>query len=595
MNPELAPLLVASRLVIGLIVILALSYGREVLMPLALAAVLAFMLMPIVGFLTRLRAPRPAAVAVVMSAFLGVTLFGSAVFSAQVIELTASLATYRANIAEKVGAITGVGSHSGALRRAAESVDALQREFEAQAREPKTQGATRVIVDEAPAPGFSGMMHALETTLGPLEILLLTLVYAAVLLAQQYDIVDRLVRLAGVRNIPETTSALSDAGTRISRLFLAQGAINVGFGLIVGAGLGLLGIPNAALWAMAAIAFRFLPFVGVVLAAAPPLLLAAAVTPGWGLVAATLALYILTELVLSNIIEPVVLGRHTGLSPLAVIAAASFWSVVWGPVGLLLAAPLTVALVVVGDYVPSLKFLSLLLGDRPPLAPAEELYRRLLSDDAAAAVERFESEIENRAPLDVGDHVVLPALRLAARDHRNDRIPDAKAQEIAGTMAEVEELLVDTLEEHSDAMIAPVSDDARRIVIPAHGAVDAIAAAFTAFILTRSGAHCHASERASGLMALSTLKGESVETILLLSVGGVSRSHMRLLARRAVADFPTSRILLCDWGDGVHSDETADEKSLPSSIIRCPGLVQAAALLRYQPEKPEATKPLAAA
>ncbi len=573
----------ATRLLIALIVIVALVYGRPVLMPFALAALFAFILSPIVAFLVRVRVPRPAAVSLVLAASIGIALVASAMFTSQVIELTDSLSTYRANLAEKVKIVSGV-SESGAMKRATDLVGALQRELDMSGN--RVDEKIRVVIDEDRGTGITAMVHALLSTLGPLEILLLTLVYTAVLLAEQYDIVDRVVRLAGEQHLTKSTFALGEAGERLSRFFLAQTLINGAFGAVIGVALGLLGIPNAALWGMTSFVLRFVPWVGVALAAAPPLLLAAAVTPGWDLVGATVLIFFIGELAMGNFVEPVVLGRHTGLSPLAIIAAASFWSFVWGVVGLVLASPLTVALMVLGDYIPAFKFLSLLLGDRPPLLPEQEYYRRLLSDDAIAAAERFESEMESRDPAEVGDALVFPALRLAARDYREDKMGAAKVEEIGEAMEEVERILGEALDKRNLGKPHPEGlPEAERVVIPAHGPIDQIAAEFAAFLLTRTtGMVYRAAKQSSGMMALSSLKeGENLDTMVIISVGGVSRSHLRLLARKAAADFSRTRIVLSDFGEASDIDEQVGDKTLPSGIIRCNKLARAGALLQYLP------------
>jgi hypothetical protein len=427
-------------------------------------------------------------------------------------------------------------------------------------------------------------------------MLLLTLIYTAVLLAEQYDIDDRMVRLAGVENITGSTSALSEAGARLSKLFLAQGGMNALFGLVIGVGLALLGIPNAVLWGMATALLRFVPFIGIAIAAAPQLLLAAAVTPGWGLVLMVLALFLVGEIVLSQIIEPMVLGHHSGLSPLAIIAAGSFWSVVWGPVGLLLSAPLTMTLVVLGDYIPAMKFINLLFGNQAPLAPEHEYYHRLLSNDAQAAVDQIEKAHETRSAPEICDEIVLPALRIAARDLCDQRIGVEKSEGMSQTMTEVQELLT---EEHIVSATAVDPAAGPVIVIPAHGPVDAIAAELVAFVIARTaGRACKAIEHASGMMALASLKDSEtgmLDSVIIATVGGAAPSHLRFLARRAASDFPSTRVILCNFG--VESENAGSDRVVPKTVLRCAKLAQVETLLRFRHIETEkvASAPIASA
>lgn len=316
--------------------------------------------------------------------------------------------------------------------------------------------------------------------------------------------------------------------------------------------------------------------------AAPPLLLAAATTPGWGLVLMVLALILVGEIVLSQIIEPLVLGHHSGLSPLAIIAAGSFWSVVWGPVGLLLSAPMTMTLVVLGDYIPAMKVTNLLFGDQQPLAPEHEYYHRLLSSDAPAAVEQIEKARETRSTPEICDANVLPALRIAARDQRDQRIGADKAEGVSQTITEVQELLAEA------GVVAAMEVDpaaGQLIVAPAHGPVDSIAAEFVAFIISRAaGRDCKAVEHATGMMARSAIKASqtmgALDSVVIATVGCIEPSHLRFLARRAAMDFPDVRVILCNFG--VESDDASRDKLVPKSVVRCAPLTQLEALLHFR-------------
>ena len=208
------------------------------------------------------------------------------------------------------------------------------------------------------------------------------------ILIQRQDLRNRLVRLAGAQDLQRTTAALDDAGQRLSRLFLAQLALNAAFGLVIGAGLWFIGVPSAPLWGMLAMILRFVPYIGAVISAIFPLILAAAVGAGWTMVLWTAALFLIVEPIAGHVIEPLLFGHTTGLSPVAIITSATFWTWLWGPIGLILATPLTICLVVLGRHVDGLKFLDVMLGDQPALTPAELVYQRMLARDPIEAAEQ---------------------------------------------------------------------------------------------------------------------------------------------------------------------------------------------------------------
>jgi len=572
---------IASGSIAAALIVAGLIYGRVFLIPLSLAAILAFVLSPLVYRLTRLRVPHGAAVGLVLAVCLSLAFVGSGVFSRQILTLTASLGTYKDNLSQKLHSFASIRANGGEIQRAVDSIDQLMHEFEEQvpgAVKPEAQ--VRVVVEKDAS---TNILETLLAGLGPLESVLLTLLYTAVLLAEQDDIVDRVVRLAGVENLTGSTSALNESGKRLSHYFLMQTMINLGFGVVVGAVLALIGVPHAILWAMATIILRFLPFVGMLIAAIPPVLLAAAVEPGWTLTLVTIGLFVAGEFMVNHFAQPLVLGRHIGLSTFAIIAAGSFWSFVWGPVGLLLSAPLTIILVVLGEYAPGFRFLSIVFGNKPPLTPDEEFYRHLLAEDAVGASEQLEQANETRSAKVVADDVVVPALRLAAKDQRAQRIGADKAVQMQETMAEMDEILAPKSAEEQKKL-SEASDTADVYFIAAHGPIDAMATRFAAAWLKRmTGRECASVNQATGLMALASLKAlkETPPTIALLSVGGVERSHLRLLLRRAVSAFPESRIIACDWIGASGNDQEPKEKAALDPIVCCASMAALTETLRF--------------
>lgn len=457
------------------------------------------------------------------------------------------------------------------MQRAAESLEALQIEIEKEMLAHREDEQIHVIVDNEREGGLSAWLETARTALEPLEIGLLTLVYVAVLLTEQYDLVDRMVRLAGVENMSRTSAAFATAGARLSTLFVRQSVINLIFGNATGLALSLLGIPNAILWGMGAAFFRFIPFIGVFIAALPPLLLAASVAPGWSLLVVVLGLYVVLELLTANVIEPIVIGRHVGLSPLAFVAAGTFWWVVWGPVGLLLAAPLTTVFVVLGEFFPAAEFVTLLFGDRAPLTPEQEYYHRLLAGDAESAAKVIVKAADAHRRLAVIDDVVIPALRIGAKDLKDHRITPERGEELAESIREVSDYA---------SKERPSGETSGVILAPGLGPIDAAASELAAAVLAdETGVTATVLRASTGLLALSSLKAEEAiepDALILFSVGGLSATQMKHMARRACMLFPAARLIVFDAEKKPPGDDS------DGRIVRCERLSQVAGLLQLR-------------
>src|SRR4029078_7631743 len=241
-------------------------------------------------------------------------------------------------------------------------------------------------------------------------------IFVIFILLQRQDLRNRLIRLAGAQDLQRTTAALDDAGQRLSRLFLIQLALNAAFGLVIGIGLWFIGVPSAPLWGMLAMILRFVPYIGAVIAAIFPLILAAAVDPGWTMVFWTVALFLAVEPIAGHAIEPLLYGHSVGMSPVAVVTSATFWTWLWGPIGLVLATPLTMSLVVLGCHVDRLKFLDVMFGDQPALKPEELVYQRLLAGDPMEAAEQAQEFLKEKPLLSYYQDVLIEGLKLAQVD-----------------------------------------------------------------------------------------------------------------------------------------------------------------------------------
>ena len=371
-------------LVTGVVIVSALYLAREVLIPFTLAILLSFVLAPLVEALRRLYVPH--VLSVLVAALIGLGAIGAVggVIGMQVAGLAADVPQYASTIETK---ITSVRAYT--LGRISELTNRLDRQMTVPvASPPSSPAASTLTPDQKPIPvevkqpasdSLSLARSVLEPILAPFESALIIFIVAVFILLQKEDLRDRLIRLFGSGDLHRTTVAMDDAAHRLSRYFLAQLGINTVFGVAVGVGLALIGLPSPLLWGVLSAILRFVPYIGPMIAAVLPATLAAAVSPHWSMVVWTLGLFAVAELITGQVIEPMVYGHSTGLSPVAVVIAAIFWSWLWGPIGLIISTPLTLCLVVLGRHVDRLEFLDVLLGDRPALTPIENFYQRYAS------------------------------------------------------------------------------------------------------------------------------------------------------------------------------------------------------------------------
>lgn len=443
-------------LVTGIIAIGALYFARDIFIPLALALLLTFALAPLVTRLRRWSIPKPLAVMiVVISAFIGILGFGSVV-AGQLGILAENLPSYQYNIEAKIRTIKEAQSGNTIFDKASKMVKRLGAEIGKSDNVTPLPGAPVEASDEPePMP-----VKIVDPELQPLEILQtvagpliepiasagIVIIFVIFMLMRREDLRDRFIRLVGAHDIHRTTLALDDAGQRVGQYLLMQLIVNVSYGIPVGIGLWIIGVPNPVLWGTLAMALRFIPYAGPVIAAVFPLLLSIAVDPGWSMLFWTAALFIVLELVSNNVVEPLLYGSKTGLSPVAILLAAVIWTWLWGTIGLFLATPLTVCLVVLGRHVPQFEFLDVLLGNEPVLQPAEQLYQRLLSGDPDEATERAEQYLEEETITTFYDKVGVAALGLAERDRARDVLEEPRRRRVAESAL----ILVENLSEYEE-------------------------------------------------------------------------------------------------------------------------------------------------
>lgn len=553
---------------VAVAIVAVLYFAREVIVPIILAVLLTFLLAPAVRWLRRLRLGRVAAVGVTaLIAFIAIAAF-AALLVGEVSSLAQQLPEYRDNLESKIRSLPSAAPGTGAFGRAARMLQELGKELrnsESQqpapapgpppAGPPEMAPAKPVPVQiQQPEPGpLQIVQDVIGPLLQPLAAAGLVVVFVIMILLEREDLRERLLRLAGRGDLHRTTEAMNDAAERISRYLLSQLVVNLSCGVPIGLGLAVIGIPNAALWGALVVLLRFIPYLGIVIAAAFPLALAIAVAPGWMLLVWTALLFIGVETIVANIVEPFVYGGSTGLSPVALIAAATFWTWLWGPIGLLLSTPMTVCLVVLGRHVPQLKFLDVMLGNEPVLTPEERFYQRLLANDPEEATEQAEAFARDRSLLDFFDEVALVALTRAQADSDRDVLTLENRSHFKGAIAALLENLAEDQADGSapNDAIRPKSASSGIVCVAGRNELDEAAALLLAHLLSRerqmdTGLPFAPDTLSSDTSRLPLFKDAAVVCLSLISTSSPARA--RYLVRRIRRRAPRARVLVCFWG-----------------------------------------------
>jgi predicted PurR-regulated permease PerM len=590
-SEELIGLLSAvATSILAAIIIMMLYFGREIIIPIALAILLSFVLAPLVGLLQRIHVPRGLAVVSVVILAFGLIFAMGSLLATQLTQLAGDLPRYQSTISEKIQSFRDTRAGRGTLERASGMLKDLGKELD-KPKDPsagaapaaKAAAQTPPVPVEVRQPDPSAL-ESLESLISPLLHPLATtgiiIIFVIFILLQREDLRNRVIRLAGSADLQRTTAALDDAAGRLSRLFLTQLLLNGTFGLVIGTGLWLIGIPSATLWGILAAVLRFVPYIGAAIAAAFPLALAVAVDPSWSMLLWTLALFLVVEPIVGHVIEPMVYGHSTGLSPVAVVASATFWTALWGPIGLVLATPLTVCLVVLGRHVERLEFLDVMFGDRPALSPPEIFYQRMLAGDPTEASEKAEEFLKERSLSSYYDEVALKGLQLAQADvergalnlERLTKIRDA-VSEFANNLGDVEDRpppkVNSTTDAEATSAVETVAEDApfenlpvlRKEDLPpewqgehpvlcvaGRSPIDEAAAIMLGQLSTAYGL----AARVEGADALSTanvfrLDTTGVAIVCLVYMDASGPAHMRYAVRRLRRKLPKATIILGCW------------------------------------------------
>ena len=543
-----------------LLIVAALYFAREILVPLAVAVLLSFLLTPAVRRLERWKLGRLASVLLVFVFAMGCVAGAGYVVGNQLFDVLNELPAYKANFHTKMESLRGNGS--GSLAKATASVQELSKELaspkpedkvslsRAQSRkdraapQPANQPVPVEIV-QPPRNALQSLGDLITPLLAPVGKAVIVVIFTIVILIKREDLRSRVLRLLGSGRMPRATQAFDDAAERVTRYLRMQFLVNAVFGTMIGVGLYAIGLPSALLWGALAGLLRFMPYLGPIVGGALPTVVALAVFPGWLRPLMCLGLFLVIELTVGYAIEPWLYGTHTGVSSLAILVSAAFWTTLWGPVGLLLSTPLTVCLLVLGRHAPQLEFLYVILGDDPVLAPEAELYQRLLALDQQEAQAAVDKSSEDKTPVQVYDDMMLPALRLAEEDRHRGGLDADHEEFIAQSM---NEFIAKLTGQNEDAIES--ADAGKRVLcLPAGDRADEITALMLAHALQLGGFSAVVLPIADAPGdSFASLKVEPSDVICICALPPFALMNARTLSKRLRARFPRQRILVGLWG-----------------------------------------------
>jgi predicted PurR-regulated permease PerM/GAF domain-containing protein len=584
LQPKGSPVLTAGGIVLA---IAGLYFGQDIFVPFALAVLLSFALTPLVNRLRRWRLPRIAAVLVAVTlAFIliaGITF----VVGRQLVQLANNLPTYQTTITDKIRSLQTSAPGGGIVDKVTTTIQDLGKELSGEEKAPDNPpaqttgsrlgsgGAQEPVTVRLEAPQAKPL-EIIQTVVGPLLAPLATaglvVIFVIFVLLEREDLRDRFIKLAGAGDLQKSTQAINDAAARVSRYLLMQLVVNLTYGVPIGIALYFIGVPNALLWGLLAAVLRFIPYLGPFLAALFPIALAVAVDPGWTMLFWVVGLFLVAELVSNNVVEPWLYGSSTGLSSLAIIMAAIFWTSLWGPVGLFLATPLTVCLVVIGRYVPQLEFLGVLLGSDPVLAPEERLYQRLLAGNLEEAVEMAEDYVDEHSSRELYDNVAIPALRLAENDRQRSTTDTNYRRLVADTAICVVREVEDHIREKANSGNEADRDDDRApstregsplsvLCLAGRTELDRAAAEMMAQVLEERSIGARVLPPiAVSQGALGQLDLQGVDVVCLSYLHPQPQVYARYICRRLRRRAPHMKLVVCCWNLATGMEHTEDLK-----------------------------------
>lgn len=569
--------------------------GKEVLVPLALAMLLSFALAPLVRGIQKIGAPRSLAIVLTLGAVVAAVGLTMWLLSAQVSEIGAQIPTYRTTVIAKIHAVADRFSGGGQLARLSAMVEEVTRQV-APARASGGDVTQKVVVvDESPTARLGAIGGYASPFLSTLAVAALVIILTAFMLSQREDLRNRLIKLIGAEDIERTTEAIDDAGMRVGRMLLAQLSLNTIFGAGVWIGLWFIGLPSAALWGVLAGIARFVPYFGAAVGLIPPLIIAFAFDPGWAAFMETLALFVVLEFSAGQIIEPILYGHSSGLSPVAIVISTAIWAFLWGVVGLVLAVPLTICLVVIGRHAPGLGFIETLLGDAPPLEPHEMFYQRMLAGDPSEALVQAKQFLKGRTLATYYDEIALEAVRRAQVDIVRGHLDGVRLEIMIVAMRDLIDRLgaykgkpvfLKRLSAETSAALARSrqekpelrkrlsrselfdlwSGDTPIAIVHDENPLDAIAASMLGQAFQRQGLANRTTSLKESLSKLDE-SAKRVALVCLCFVEPLSLSHLRLFCVAARKACPEAKIMLCIWRDAVDASLEGKAQKLRADVV----------------------------
>ena len=550
----------------GCVLILAVLYwAQAVLVPVALAMLITFVLSPPVILLQRWIGRVPAVLAVVILVFTILGLAGWGV-ATQVSHLTGDLPRYRANIREKIADIRGA-SRGGSVEQVQRTVKEIQEQIAATAS-PSGNAREPVVVESRPVTRLTDFPSWFGPALGPLATAGFVIALVIFMLLEREELRARIFGLVGRGHLAVTTKAFDEAAHRVSRQLLMQTLVNAIYGLAVGVGLWWIGVPYPLLWAALGAALRFVPYLGPIAAAAGPILISLAALSGWTRPLSVVVLFVIVELLTNLVLETVLYAGAAGVSQVALLVAVGTWTWLWGSMGLLLATPLTVCLVVLGKHVPGFEFLSTLMADSPALAPDVSYYQRLLARDQSEAAEIVQLHVASQPLETVYDAVMLPALNYAERDRIEGRLSEQEEQAVA---EQTRELLgdIDALDRtagseaaaDADKTDAPMNEPAPHAPVevlgyPANGQADEIALQMLAQLVDGDSIRLDVtSARLLSSEVVHRMQTDGARLVCIADLPPSPSSKTRYLIRKLRSVLPDVTILVGRWAPAELADE----------------------------------------
>lgn len=571
-----------------LVTIAVLYFGSGILVPLVLAVLLAFALAPLIRRLRRLHVPHILAVLIAVGFAAAILGFVGYLVATQVVKLASNLPSYQQTVTDKTHALQESFGSGGFIENLMGAAEQLTGELPSP-EEATTVRPMPVTITNGGAGSLGIIQGVLGSVLGPLATGAIVLVFLIFLLLEREDLRDRFLKLVSRGDLRTSTKVMNEAANRVGRYLLVQFGVNASYGIVFGTGLSLIGVPNAVLWGLLAALFRYIPFVGTLMAASIPFTLAFAVDPGWFMLLSSIALFVCLELVVTNAIEPRLYGSSTGLSPLAVLVAAMFWATLWGPIGLILSTPMTVCLVVLGRYVPQLAFFETLLGSEPVLSQPERLYQRLVSGNVEEAVELAEDYIASHDVPKFYLDVAVPALLLAEMDLSLDVSDLAHRRNVMDSLrAVMDDIDVDSGAE-PDATGKP-----RVLCIGARTELDDAAAQILMRLIPAENGPVKAlAPLVIRQESIGQLELDGVDLVCLCYLDDNPRSHARVVARRLARRHPGIKIIAVVIGTAPVGTDRERDWGVAQIVPGLPEAVLAVNAMTHAEEPDQAEAPAA--